>query len=168
MSEPFLSEIRIFSFKFTPRGWAACNGQIMNIQQNSALYSLLGVMYGGDGRTTFALPNLQGRAPLHFGSGYPQGIQGQGGEAAHTLTTSELPLHTHAPMGNAAAADQPSPANNYWAANTTYNPYAAQPNEIMSPAAITSVGDGQPHDNMSPYLVLNFCIALMGIYPTRS
>jgi microcystin-dependent protein len=166
MSEPFLGEIRIFSFGFAPRGWAACNGQIMSIPQNQALYSLLGVIYGGDGRTNFALPNLQGRVPFHFiGSDYRQGKIG--GEAAHTLITAEMPGHTHTAMGSAAVADLPSPVSNYWATGTN-TAYAAQRSETMSPTALANAGSDQSHDNMSPYLALNFCIALMGIYPTRS
>lgn len=164
MSEPFLGEIRIFSFGFAPRGWAACNGQIMSIPQNSALYSLLGIMYGGNGTTTFGLPNLQGRAPFHIGAGYPQGQSG--GEAAHTLINAEMPGHTHTPVGSTAAANQASPVNNYWATGT-YSAYAAQRSETMSPTAIVNAGGSQSHDNMSPYLALNFCIALMGIYPSR-
>ena len=165
MSEPFLGEIRIFSFGFAPRGWAACNGQIMSIPQNQALFSLLGIMYGGNGTTNFGLPNLQGRVPFHVGAGYPQGQSA--GEAAHTLITAEMPGHTHTSTGSSAVADLPSPVNNYWAAGTN-TAYAAQRSETMSPTALANAGGGQSHDNMSPYLALNFCIALMGIYPSRS
>lgn len=164
MSEPFLGEIRIFSFGFAPRGWAACNGQIMSIPQNSALFSLLGVMYGGNGVQNFALPNLQGRVPFHIGSGYPQGQSA--GEVAHTLITAEMPQHAHTPpAASSVASNATNPVGNFWA-NGSKNNYNTAGNATMAP--LSSIGGSQPHDNMSPYLALNFCIALMGIYPTRS
>src|ERR1700722_3805464 len=113
MSTPYLGEIKIFSFSFPPKGWSLCNGQLLPINQNQALFSLLGTTYGGDGRTTFALPNLQGRVPLHFGAGFTQGQSA--GETAHTLITSELPAHTHTVVASSNVADQGSPQNNYWA-----------------------------------------------------
>src|SRR5690348_9824796 len=118
MSEPFIAEIRIISFTYPPKGWAFCNGQLLPINQNQALFSLLGTMYGGDGRTTFALPNLQGRTPFHVGPGFTQGQTG--GEDAHTLTGNELPAHTHQAIASSNAADQASPVNNYWAASQAY------------------------------------------------
>lgn len=166
MSTPYLSEIRIFSFNFPPKGWAFCNGQLLPINQNQALFSLLGTTFGGDGRVNFALPNLQGRVPLHFGNGFSLGQAG--GETAHTLNISEMPAHTHTPVASAAAADQASPANNYWATNGTFTPYAASSNETMVTQAVSNVGGSQPHSNMSPYLALNFCIALLGIFPAQS
>jgi microcystin-dependent protein len=165
MAEPFLGEIRIFSFNFAPRGWALCNGQLMPINQNQALFSLLGTMYGGDGRTTFALPNLQGRTPIHIGDGFTQGQSA--GEQAHTLIPGEMPAHTHQGTGSSAPADQSSPANALWAA-TASNAYSANLNAGMNPAAVGSLSGNQPHDNMSPYLTLNFCIALQGIFPSRN
>lgn len=166
MSTPYLSEIRIFSFNFPPKGWAFCNGQLLPINQNQALFSLLGTTFGGDGRVNFALPNLQGRVPLHLGNGLSLGQAG--GETAHTLNISEMPAHTHTPVASAAAADQASPANNYWATNGTFTPYAASSNETMATQAVSNVGGSQPHSNMSPYLALNFCIALLGIFPAQS
>src|SRR5689334_22642566 len=164
MSEPFLGEIKIVSFNFPPRGWAFCNGQLLPINQNQALFSILGTTYGGDGRTTFALPNLQGDTPLHVGNGFALGERG--GEEAHTLTTSEIAQHTHPAVGSSNTADQSSPANNYWAVSGTYTIYAGSANESMAPQTVTSVGGSQPHQNLSPYLVLNFVIALVGIFPS--
>ncbi len=165
MSDQYLSEIRIFSFNFPPKGWAFCNGQLLPINQNQALFSLLGTTYGGNGTTTFALPDLQGRTPLHMGNGHIEGERG--GESAHTLIMSEMPAHTHAAAANATAAGQTSPAGNYWG-NGGQTIYASTPNAVMNAAAVTSVGGNQPHENMSPYLVLNFCIALAGIFPSRN
>jgi microcystin-dependent protein len=165
MGTPFLSEIRIMSFNFPPKGWALCNGQILPINQNQALFSLLGTTYGGDGRVNFALPNLQGRVPLHMGSNFVLGQNG--GEAAHTLNISELPAHTHTPVGSSNNASAASPSGNLWAAQTA-GTYAPTPDTNLNPASITNTGGSQPHDNMSPYLVLNFCIALQGIFPSRN
>jgi microcystin-dependent protein len=165
MSTPFLSEIKIVSFNFPPKGWAQCNGQVLPINQNQALFSLLGTTYGGDGRVNFALPDLRGRIPLHEGSGFNLGQRG--GESAHTLNVGELPAHTHAANANTALADQGSPLNNFWAAQD--NPaYATSPNTTMTPAAVSTVGGGQPHENRSPFLALMFIIALQGIFPSRS
>ncbi len=165
MSTPFLAEIRIFSFNFPPKGWALCNGQLLPINQNQALFSLLGNTYGGDGRTTFALPDLQGRVPFHEGSGMDLGSRG--GEPAHTLSLTEMPAHTHLPCGSAGAASLASPAGNLWATQTS-GAYEQIPNAIMSPASILPTGSSQPHDNMSPFLVVNFCIALQGIFPSQT
>jgi len=167
MAEPFLAEIRIFSFNFPPKGWAFCNGQLLPINQNQALFSILGTTYGGDGRTNFALPNLQGRAPVHTGNGI---ILGQaGGESAHTLNISEMPAHNHTPVGSSSAGSA-GPGANLWATdNTGANPYGtAALNTTMNPASILPGGGSQPHENLSPYLVLNFCIALQGIFPSRN
>lgn len=165
MSTPFLGEIKIVSFAFAPKGWALCNGQLLPINQNQALFSLLGTMYGGDGRTTFALPNLQGRVPFHFGNGFTLGQSG--GEQAHTLSIPELPAHTHSPVGSSAGPSAASPAGNVWASQAGGG-YAGSSDTAMNPGSITNTGGSQPHDNMSPYLVLNFCIALQGIFPSQN
>lgn len=165
MAQPYLSELRTFSFNFAPKGWAMCNGQLLSIAQNQALFSLLGTTYGGNGQTTFALPNLQGRTPMHFGSGYTQGeIAGQ---TAHTLLQTEMPAHTH--MVTASSdANVSNPQNAFFGGNTGYTPYGMAINTTMSPQGVTLAGGSQPHDNMSPYLVINICIALQGIFPTRN
>jgi microcystin-dependent protein len=164
MSEPFLSEIRIMSFNFPPKGWAECSGQLLPINQNQALFALLGTTYGGDGRTTFALPNLQGRAPIHFGSGHTLG-EGAG-ELSHTLTLAELPEHTHVANASGAAAEQ-SVATNAAYLGVVNDTYGAPANLVaMSPAEIGTVGGSQAHQNTQPFLTLNFCIALVGIFPS--
>jgi microcystin-dependent protein len=162
---PFLSEIRIMSFGFAPKGWAQCNGQLLPINQNQALFSLLGTTFGGDGRTTFGLPNLQGRTALSFGSGYTLGQLG--GEQAHTLTQGEMPVHTHVAVGTPSDGDSPIAASNLLgAADNVYGPLT-QP-AALDPSTITNAGGSQPHQNMQPYLVLNFCIALQGAFPTQN
>lgn len=170
MSEPFLSEIKIFSFNFAPRGWALCNGQLLPINQNQALFSLLGTTYGGNGQTNFALPNLQSRAPIHEGSGHTLGEVG--GEQAHTLSMAEMPAHLHGFNANTAVvgaqpnATQATVASNYWAnfGKAAYS--TSQGNAVMSPQTIANVGGSQAHQNMQPFLVLSFCIALQGIFPS--
>lgn len=164
MSEPFLGEIKIISWNFPPKGWAFCNGSLLPINQNQALFSVLGTTYGGDGRQTFGLPNLQGRTPFHVGNGIVLGEMG--GETTHTLNISELPSHTHVPTGSLTnPPTSATPANNLWAPNNN-NPYTTNPSVAMNPACILPVGGNQPHENMSPYLVLNFIIALQGIFPS--
>jgi microcystin-dependent protein len=164
MAEPFLSEIRIMSFNFAPKGWALCNGQLLPINQNQALFSLLGTTYGGNGQTNFALPNLQGSVPISFGSGFTLGQKG--GEQAHTLTQQEMPTHPHTAFGSAANADSPIPANNFLGgANNLYLLPASNLTSLI-PSTISNVGGSQPHQNMEPFLVLNFCIALQGIFPS--
>lgn len=163
MSNPFLSEIRIASFNFAPNGWAQCNGQLLPINQNQALFALLGTTYGGNGQTNFALPNLQGRVPIHFGQGFTLGQAG--GELAHTLTTSELPAHTHQPNANSNLANQGSPSNNYWSGTGSYTSTA---NVAMNSGGTLPTGGSQPHENRSPFLVLNFIIALQGIFPSQN
>lgn len=165
MGTPFLSEIRIVSFNFPPKGWAFCNGQLLPINQNQALFSLMGTTYGGNGQTNFALPNLQGRTPLHQGNGI---VQGQAaGENTHTLTVAEMPSHTHQVSGSSTAGTLPGASANLWGTNAA-NPYNSAANTSMTPASVSPVGGNQPHENMSPYLVLNFVIALQGIFPSQN
>jgi microcystin-dependent protein len=165
MAEPFLAEIRIMSFNFAPRGWALCNGQLLPINQNQALFSLLGTTYGGNGQTTFGLPNLQGNAPLHQGQGFVRGEKG--GATAVTLTTQEMPQHIHTAQVRQVQATSANPANQFLANVVTF----AYRNNISNlttihPQTLTNVGGSQAHNNMMPYLVLNFCIALQGIFPS--
>jgi microcystin-dependent protein len=174
MTDQFVGEIRMFPFNFAPRGWATCDGQLLSISQNTALFSLLGTFYGGDGKTTFALPNLQGSVPIHQGSGAgltPRVIGETGGEQAVTLVVSEMPLHSHQISASIVAQDLPNPANNLWApqsGRTPPNIYSSGPaNTVMSPLVIGISGQSLPHNNMSPYLCVNFCIALQGIFPPR-
>jgi microcystin-dependent protein len=169
MAEPFLSEIRLVSFNFAPQGWAFCNGQVLAINQNQALFALLGTTYGGNGITTFALPNLQGCAPLHMGSS-PGGsyVLGQtGGSANVTLVATEMPAHTHQAEGVSTTANSGAPAGGAWA-NSVSDPYSPSGNAAMNAASVSSMGGSQPHSNQSPYLVLNFVIALQGIFPSRN
>lgn len=179
MSSPYLSEIRLMSFNFAPRGWALCNGQILGIQQNSALFALIGTYYGGNGVQTFALPNLQGRVPVHMGDGF--GIGQVMGEVSHTLSLSEMPTHQHlmkasttagaetipapalalgkAEVSTSTAAPAATPVNIYGTGNTS---------AVFNAAAISNTGSGQPHPNQQPYLVSNYCISLSGIFPSRN
>ena len=166
MAEPFISEIRIFSFVFAPQGWAMCNGQLLPINQNQALFSLLGTTYGGDGRTTFGLPNLQGRTPISFGNSFTLGQIG--GEYNHTLLMSEMPLHTHTLQASGNAPDVKPPTGNYFATNTGFLPYSPTTEEQMAATAVNSQGGSQAHINFQPYLTLNFCIALQGIFPSQN
>ena len=166
MSDPFIGEIKLVAFNFPPNGWAFCNGQLLPINQNQALFSILGTMYGGDGRVNFALPNLQGRIPLHQGSGL--GVGQAGGEASHVLAINEMPAHTHPAQGQTAnATTLGNPTNAVWAASPEA-PFAATPSVAMAPAAIASAGNSQPHENQAPYLVLNFVIALVGLFPSSN
>ncbi len=166
MAEPFLSEIRIMSFNFPPKGWALCNGQLLPINQNQALFSLLGVTYGGNGQTTFALPNLQGKVPIHMGNGHSRGETA--GSTSVTVNIQQLPQHIH--FVQACNVDQnrsAAPAGNYLGpANNLYS--SASNLTTLSPTSMSSVGGSQPHNNMMPYLVLSFCIALQGIFPSQN
>lgn len=165
MAEPFLSEIRIMSFGFPPKGWALCDGQLLPINQNQALFSLLGTTYGGDGRVNFGLPNLQGRVPIHMGSGHTLGERG--GEQGHTLSISELPTHTHSLMGSPSNGNVAPAVGNLLA--SALNVYAAPTNLLaLGPSSIANVGGSQAHLNMQPFLVLNFSIALQGIFPSQT
>ena len=164
MAEPFLSEIRIFSFSFAPQGWAQCNGQLLPINQNQALFSLLGTTYGGNGQTNFGLPDLRSRVPMHVGTGLVLGQKA--GEETHTLIASEMPAHTHQTKGSANGPTVTPPTSNFWASNTGFSPYGSSANIAMSPQAIGNAGGSQPHENRSPFLTLNCCIALQGIFPS--
>ncbi|MCF6376700.1 tail fiber protein [Nocardioides KLBMP 9356] len=165
MAEPFLSEIRLMSFVFAPKGWALCNGQLLPINQNQALFSLLGTTYGGDGRVNFALPDLRGRVPIHVGGGHTLGERG--GEQAHTLTVAELPAHTHQLRGSGADADVVLPTDNVVGRSSQlYGP----PSQLTSldASSTTAAGGSQAHLNMQPFLTLSFCIALQGIFPSQT
>jgi microcystin-dependent protein len=163
MAEPFLSEIRMMSFVFAPKGWALCNGQLLPINQNQALFALLGTTFGGDGRVNFALPDLRGRTPIHVGNGHTLGERA--GEQAHTLTIAELPTHVHVAQGSTANANVPAPVNNVLAQAS--NVYAAPTNlTSLSPSSVANVGGSQAHLNMQPFLTISFCIALQGIFPS--
>lgn len=167
MAEPFLSEIRIMSFGFPPKGWALCDGQLLPINQNQALFSLLGTTYGGNGTTNFALPDLRSRVPIHMGSGHTLGERG--GEQAHTLSISEIPTHVHALQGSSDAGTLIIAAGNVPATSPSQM-YQAPDNNLvaMTPASITNVGGSQAHLNMQPFLALNFSIALQGIFPSQT
>jgi len=166
MGTPYLSEIRIMAFNFPPKGWAQCNGQLLPINQNQALFSLLGTTFGGDGRTTFALPDLRGRVPIHFGGGFSLGQAG--GQEFHTLTMTEMPTHTHFAQGTSLVGNQAVAGGNVLA-NTAALIYDA-PNALttLQPGTISNIGGSQPHENRQPYQVVNFCIALIGVFPSRN
>jgi len=167
MSEPFLSEIKIVSFNFPPKGWALCNGQLLPINQNQALFALLGTTYGGNGQTNFALPNLRGRVPIHKGSGHTLGEAA--GTTAVTVNIQQLPQHTHVLNGTSNASVN-TPANNTVLGKSAPQVAYAGPASLvaMAPQSISNVGGSQPHNNMMPYLVLNFIIALQGIFPSQN
>src|ERR1051325_2064043 len=166
MSTPFLSEIRIMSFNFAPQGWAQCNGQSLGINQNQALFSLLGTTYGGDGRVSFALPDLRGRVPVSFDSAHQLGMKL--GEQAHTITVAEMPQHTHQAQGSPTTGSTSDPAAALLGADTVALPYAAVLSDLvtLNPATLAPTGGSQAHDNMQPYLALNFCIALQAYFPS--
>jgi microcystin-dependent protein len=162
MSDPYIGEIRMFGGNFAPVGWLFCQGQLLDISQYDALFNLIGTTYGGDGQQNFALPNLQSRIPVHVGSGF---VLGQtGGVEAVTLNTNQLPVHTHQPVG-AAVAQSPSPNNAYWASYPNMDFSTQAPAAPMAPNALSPSGGNQPHNNMSPYQVINFILATEGIYP---
>ena len=165
MAEPFIAEVRLMSFAFAPRGWALCNGQLLPINQNQALFSLLGTTYGGNGTTNFALPNLQGRVPVHIGNGIVQGQSA--GEQTHTLTLQELAMHAHPVNGNNSTPNTGALLNNTWAAQSG-SAYSNSPNSAMNASTVGMTGGSQPHNNMQPYLTISFCIALQGIFPSRN
>jgi microcystin-dependent protein len=169
MGTPYMSEIKIVAFNFAPKGWAQCNGQFLPINQNQALFSLLGTTYGGNGQTTFALPNLQGQVPLHVGGSF--NVQGQaGGEESHTLSVSEMPMHIHSANASTAVATTNIPGNTLVLAQSTSSQlYTGAANAVaMAANAIGNTGGSQAHENRQPYLVLLFCIALQGVFPSRN
>ena len=165
MAEPFLSEIRMMSFVFAPKGWALCNGQLLPINQNQALFSLLGTTYGGDGQVNFALPDLRGRVPIHVGSGHTLGERG--GEQAHTLSIAEIPTHTHMVAASSAATGGTATPNGSYlgGANNAYRSPGGSTTSL-SPGTVANVGGSQAHLNMQPFLSISFCIALQGIFPS--
>ena len=170
MSEPFLAEIRMVGFNFAPRGWAYCDGQIMPIDQNQSLYALLGTNYGGDGRSTFALPDLQSRTPIHEGGNHP--LAQRGGSETVTLAAAEIPTHTHTAKASSKIGDNNSPADDNLATTPTnellYRDPEAATMTALRPGTVANAGGGQAHDNMQPYLTLAFCIALQGLFPSRN
>ena len=175
MADPFLGQISIFSFPFAPKGWAFCNGQIMSIQQNAALFALLGTTYGGNGQSTFGLPNLQGRTAISFGQDPGSGIvytQGEtAGEANHTLLTQEMPQHNHFLVVNPTAANNIDPAGSDLAASSCTklaSAYGATINTTMNAQAILNNGNSQPHNNLQPYLTVSICICIQGVFPSRN
>lgn len=165
MAEPFLSEIRLMSFAFPPKGWALCNGQLLPINQNQALFSLLGTTYGGDGRVNFALPDLRGRVPMHVGGGHSLGERA--GQQSHTISIQELPAHMHILSASTQPGNALPAVGNVLASAS--NVYRAPDNlTTLSPATVSSVGGTQAHSNMQPYLTVSFCIALQGIFPSQT
>jgi microcystin-dependent protein len=175
MSDPFLGEIRVLSFNFAPKGWAGCDGQLMAINQNQALFALLGTQYGGDGIRTFAIPDLRGRVAIHRGQGpglNPYTIGERGGTEGVTLTVAQIPAHTHTALGSSADGTTLNPTGAIWAKDAVggTEPYltGAVPNAPMAPQAISSSGSNVGHPNLQPFLVTNFCIALQGIFPSRN
>jgi microcystin-dependent protein len=173
MSEPFLAEVRIVGFNFAPRGWAFCDGQILPINQNQSLYSLLGTTYGGDGRTSFALPDLRGRAPIHVGrsnGGAEHPLGQKSGEETHTLAVNEMPQHRHLVSASQDNNTSATPTELSWARarERTYGAFDPAQAVAMASNTLQNVGGGQAHQNMQPYLALNFCIALQGLFPSRN
>jgi microcystin-dependent protein len=173
MADPFVAEIRIFPFNFAPTGWAMCNGQLLPISQNTALFSLLGTFYGGDGKSTFALPDLQGNVPIHQGQGPGLSLRDLGetsGSETVTLLQSEIPAHSHNLMSSTTNANRTAPQGNSLAKVLGATPYAPSggPTTTLADQALMPAGSDQPHNNMQPYLTLNFCIALQGVFPPRT
>jgi microcystin-dependent protein len=168
MAEPFLGEVKIVSFNFAPKGWALCNGQLLPINQNQALFSLFGTTYGGNGQTNFALPNLQGRTPMSQGDGFTMGQAG--GQTSHTVTINELPQHQHFLIFSNQPGNTVSPSPTVVPARGGTNSYAPASNTLvtMATTALTFAGGSQPHTNLQPYLVLNMIVALQGIYPSQN
>jgi microcystin-dependent protein len=166
VSNAYLGEIRAFPFGWAPAGWALCDGQLLPISQYQALFNILGTTYGGDGRATFALPDLRGRTPFHVGAGLTLGQAG--GEESHALSLGEMPTHTHTPIASGDSVDTASPQDAYWANAGISAYYSTTPNTNMASAALATNGGGQPHDNLAPYLTVCFVIALVGDFPSHS
>jgi microcystin-dependent protein len=167
MAEPFLSEIRMMSFGYNPQGWALCNGQLMPINQNQALFSLLGTNYGGDGRVNFALPDLRGKVPIHMGQGHTLGETA--GEQSHTLSIEELPTHVHVATASSTTGSDNIPGNNLLGGSAPNNLYGPSQNLVpLRPGTVANVGGSQAHQNMQPFLTISFCIALQGIFPSQN
>jgi microcystin-dependent protein len=162
----YLCELKIFAFNYAPKDWAMCNGQFLPINTNQALFSLLGTTYGGNGQTTFALPDMRGKVPVHFGNGFNLGQLA--GQAAHTVTLNEMPAHNHFVNASTNTADQQYAPNNLWADGGTAAGFSATNNVAMDAGSVSNVGGSQPHNNMQPYTVLTICIALIGIFPSRA
>jgi microcystin-dependent protein len=170
MSTPYVGEIRMVGFTFAPVGWALCDGQLISISQNSTLFNLIGTTYGGDGQNTFALPNLQGRVPLHQGAGPSLSTRIIGelsGSESVTLTSNQLPQHTHTPLAHSASGSQSSPQNGLWSGSAVAHYSANPPNIPMRPGLVGSAGGSQPHENMMPFVAINFIISLFGIFPSQ-
>jgi len=167
MGTPFMGEIKIISWNFSPKGWAYCNGQFLPINQNQALFSLLGTMYGGNGQTTFALPDFRGRVPVHMGSGFTEGQAG--GQEFHTVTQSEMPAHNHFVQATEADADAATPPGAVFGKNGS-QPYQSSFTALttLHPSTVSNVGGSQPHENRQPFLVLGFIIALQGAFPSQN
>jgi microcystin-dependent protein len=174
MGQPYVGEIRMFGGNFAPAGWALCNGAVQSISQNEVLFQLLGTTYGGDGQETFNLPDLQGRVPVHMGQGPGIGqnytLGEAGGVESVTLTTQQLPAHTHAMLASGANGQQPQPTNAFLALTNPGFPYVAlsQPFKQLNPGSVGPAGNSQPHDNMSPYLAITFIISLFGVFPSQT
>lgn len=166
MADPFLGEIKIVGFNYAPRNWAECNGQFLPINQNQALFSLFGTMYGGNGQTTFALPDFRGRVPIHIGNGF---VQGQAsGQETHTVTQQEMPAHTHLPQATSSQSTTNLPTGNLLASINAPQYNAVTQQTTLGPSTVTNVGGSQPHENRQPYLVLNFIVCLIGIFPSQN
>jgi len=172
MSEPFVGEIRMFAGNFAPRGWAFCDGQLLAVSQNDALFSLFGTIYGGDGQTTFGLPDLRGRIPIHAGTGpglSPRRLGAKFGTEQETLVVNQLPSHTHPYSASTNIANQTAPANNVAAQPNAVNLYfETPPTSAMASTAVANTGGSQPHTNLMPFICVNFIVALFGIYPSRN
>ena len=166
MSNPYVGEIRMFAGNFAPVGWAFCDGSVLSISQNTVLFQLIGTTFGGNGIDIFALPDLRGRVPVHIGGGFTLGQTG--GEEQVTLTVNQIPVHTHVPQANSSTGTQTSPAGNVWASSSNFPFSANAPSALMAQSAISSKGSSHPHDNMIPFLAINFIISLFGIFPSQT